>query len=108
LQYIESIKAPSETATLYRDTVLHVKEKTPTMTDLAAATRRYNHTAAKHEEARQDVIAAAVAALKAGDTPTEVAEQSPFTPAYVRRLAREHGIPPAPTGRKPKDRSAGA
>lgn len=72
------------------------------MSTLTAATRRYHQTAARHEEARKEVIAAAVEALKAGDSPTEVAEQSPFTPAYVRRLARDHGIPPAPTGRKPK------
>ncbi len=72
------------------------------MSALTAATRRYRQTAAKHEEARKEVIAAAVEALKAGDSPTEVAEQSPFTPAYVRRLARDHDIPPAPTGRKPR------
>lgn len=72
------------------------------MSTLKAATRRYNQTATRHEEARKEVIAAAIEALKAGDSPTAVAEESPFTPAYVRRLAREEGIPPAPTGRKPK------
>lgn len=72
------------------------------MSALRAATRRYNQTAAKHEEARLEVIAAAIEALKSGDSPTAVAEQSPFTPAYVRQLARKQGIPPAPTGRKPK------
>ncbi len=72
------------------------------MSALIAATRRSRDTLAKHEKARQEVIAAAVAARRSGDTPTEVAEQSPFTPAYVRRLARDHDIPPAPTGRKAK------
>jgi hypothetical protein len=34
-----------------------------------------------------------LAALRAGERPTDVAAKSPFTEAYVRKLARENGIP---------------
>jgi len=37
-------------------------------------------------------VAAVVKALEAGERPTDVTSWSPFTPAYVRRIAREHGI----------------
>jgi hypothetical protein len=68
--------------------------------DLAAATRRYRRTETAHEEARQDVINAVLAALRAGVGPTEVERLSPFTGAYIRKLARDNGIPPAPPGPK--------
>lgn len=68
--------------------------------ELTAATRRYERTEAAHETARQEVIAAALAALRAGITPTEVERLSPFTSAYIRRIARADGIPPAPPGPK--------
>ncbi|GGQ67134.1 hypothetical protein [Couchioplanes azureus] len=67
---------------------------------LAAATRRYRDSEAAHEEARQQVIEAALEALRANITPTEVEKLSPFTGAYIRRLAREKGIPPAARGPK--------
>jgi len=56
------------------------------------STRRYRETEAAHEESRQAVIADVVAALRAGERPTDVVARSPFTDAYVRRLARENGI----------------
>ncbi|MEI8411454.1 MULTISPECIES: hypothetical protein [unclassified Kribbella] len=68
--------------------------------ELADATRLYRQTENAHEEARKAVIAAALAALRAGVTPNEVEDLSPFTSAYVRRLARAEGIPPAPRGPK--------
>lgn len=68
--------------------------------DLRKATRRYRRTEATHATAREAVVQAVVAALRAGVRPTDVAEDSPFTPAYVRRLAREHDIEPAPPGPK--------
>ena len=68
--------------------------------ELAAATRRYRKTEADHEEARRGAIAAALAALRAGVGPAEVERLSPFTGAYLRRLAREEGIPPAAPGPK--------
>lgn len=68
---------------------------------LAAATTRYAETEAAHERSREQAIASVVAALKAGATPTEVTRTGPFTDAYVRKLAREAGIPPARSGIKP-------
>lgn len=61
---------------------------------LDEATRRYRRTEAAHAKSRDAAIAAVVAALHAGKRPTDVAARSPFTPAYVRRIAREHGIEP--------------
>lgn len=68
--------------------------------ELSAATRRYRRTEAAHEEARLGAIAAALAALRAGVSPTEVERLSPFSAAYVRKLARDEGIPPAAPGPK--------
>jgi hypothetical protein len=73
--------------------------------DLIEATNRYRSTEADHEEARRAAIAAVLAALRANIGPSEVERLSPFTAAYVRRLAREHGIPPAAPGPKPMGRS---
>jgi hypothetical protein len=56
-------------------------------------TRRYAQTGTEHEQARQASIAAVLAALRARKRPTDVADRSPFEAAYVRRLARENGIP---------------
>ena len=67
---------------------------------LAAATRRYRRTEGAHEEARQETINAVLAALRAGIGPTEVERLSPFTGAYIRKVAREAGIPPASPGPK--------
>jgi hypothetical protein len=73
-------------------------------TDLAAATRRFEQTNTDHEDARVAVTEAIVIALRAGVGPTEVAQLSPFTAAYVRKIARENEIPPAALGRKPHRR----
>ncbi|MBX7264782.1 hypothetical protein KIF24_01065 [Micromonospora sp. Llam7] len=67
---------------------------------LAAATRRYRTAEAAQEEARQETISAVIQALRANISPTEVVRLSPFTATYVRRLAREHGVPPASPGPK--------
>ena len=71
---------------------------------LAASTKRYKLIAAQLEMARQAVIKDVIAALKAGLRPTDVVANSPFTAAYVRKLAREHGIAPAPRGGRPRKR----
>ncbi|MER5647282.1 hypothetical protein [Streptosporangium sp. NPDC002524] len=71
---------------------------------LDATTTRYRETEQAHEHARQEVVAAALAALRAGERPTDVAEHSPFTDSYIRRVARENGIEPAPRGKRPKSR----
>jgi hypothetical protein len=54
------------------------------------------------EQAWQVVIDAVVGALRAGVPPTEVIELSPSSPAHVRVIAREHGIPPAKGGPRKK------
>jgi len=56
------------------------------------ATARYQETDAAHERARAELVKTVVAALKAGERPTDVTDWSPFTAAYVRKLARSHGI----------------
>lgn len=70
---------------------------------LAGSTRRYRRTEKAHEEARDATIADVVTALRAGARPTDVVEQSPFTAAHVRNIAREHGIEPARKGRTRPD-----
>jgi hypothetical protein len=77
--------------------------------ELGRATARYEQTGQEHEKSREALIAAVVAALRAGAPPSEVVALSPFSAAYVRTLAREHGIPPAPGGLKPRaKRSSGS
>jgi hypothetical protein len=56
------------------------------------ATRRYRQTEKAHEKARDDLVAVVIEALKAGERPTDVTAWSPFTAAYVRKIARAHGI----------------
>lgn len=82
-------------------------EETPQQTPLERldeATARYRQTEHEHEQARQEVITAALDALKARERPTDVAEHSPFTDAYIRRLAREHGIKAQPRSKGPRPR----
>lgn len=66
---------------------------------LDASTARYRETELAHEESRTAVIADVVSALKAGKRPTDVVAHSPFTDAYVRKIARENGIEPAKKGK---------
>ena len=56
------------------------------------ATRRYRRTEQAHEQARDELVSVVVEALKAGERPTDVTAWSPFTAAYVRKLARQNGI----------------
>jgi hypothetical protein len=65
---------------------------------LSQASVQYREADQLLEQARQVVIDAVVGALRAGVPPTEVIELSPFSPAHVRVIAREHGIPPAKGG----------
>lgn len=77
---------------------------------LLAATARYEETKAAHEDAREQAASAVVAALRAGATPTQVTRDSPFTDAYVRKLARDGGIAPGRPGikKKPMPRPQGS
>ena len=70
-----------------------------------ADTRRYRQTESAHEQSRQAITASALAALRAGERPTDVAAKSPFTETYVRKLARENGIPEYLLRRYPKARA---
>jgi hypothetical protein len=67
---------------------------------LDTATELYLETKAPHDAAREMVVAAVLSALRDGIEPTTVAERSPFTAAYIRRLARDNNIPPAKQGMK--------
>jgi hypothetical protein len=68
-------------------------------------TRRYRQTEAAHEQSRQAVTASVLAALRAGERPTDVAAKSPFTETYVRKLARENGVPEYLLRRYPRARA---
>lgn len=69
---------------------------------LEEAARKYKTAKVNLDQARMEVVEAIVSELRSGETPTEVAKKAPFTPVYVRRIAREHGIEPAPPGPKPR------
>lgn len=77
---------------------MRMTEATNILTNLDASTRRYRKTEAAHEQSRDEVTAAVVAALRAGVRPTDVVAHSPFTAAYVRKIARDNGIEPARKG----------
>ncbi len=73
-----------------------------TLARLDDATAEYERTEQLHADARQAAVSAVVAALRAGARPTDVTQRSPFSPAHVRNIAREHGIEPARKGGQPK------
>ena len=69
------------------------------------ATTRYRQAKKAHEQAREELVAVVVDALKAGERPTDVTSWSPFTATYVRKLARKHGIEAQPGSGVPKDKA---
>ncbi|MFE2994189.1 hypothetical protein ACFXG4_04145 [Nocardia sp. NPDC059246] len=73
---------------------------TAEMDGLRKATKKFLRLSARTEEARKEVFDAAITALRAGERPTDVADESPYTAAYLRRVARDHGIAPSTPGRK--------
>jgi hypothetical protein len=75
----------------------------PALEAVRTLTRRYRGAQVRGEQRRDELVAAIVVALAAGERPGDVADTCPFSPAYVRRLARAAGIPPArPHTRKGK------
>jgi len=68
------------------------------MDDVEVHVKATGRRVRRHKAERDEHIAAVVAALTAGKRPTDVAEWSAFTAAYVRKLAREAGVPPAQPG----------
>lgn len=75
------------------------------MNEHEAAVRATGRKVARHKREHDEHVAAVVAALLGGERPTDVAEWSPFSATYLRRLARRAGVPEAVKGgrRKPKD-----
>jgi hypothetical protein len=72
------------------------------MTDHEATVKASARRVRRHKPEREQHIADILTALRAGERPTDVAEWSAFTSAYVRKIAREHGIPPGnPGGHRP-------
>jgi hypothetical protein len=65
-----------------------------------ATARRVRRAQTSLEAAKEQHIAAVLAALRAGRPPMKVAELSPFTDTHLRQLAREAGIPPAVKGKR--------
>lgn len=72
-----------------------------TLDRVAGAAAIFKATEDAHEIAREAVNEAVAGALKAGDSPGEVAERAPYSAAYVRRIGREAGAAPAKPGPKP-------
>jgi len=78
--------------------VLRMADERDPLDVVDETTAAYQETEKAHEAARKAAIAAVLAALRAGKRPTDVVERSPFTDAYVRRLARANGIEPRRKG----------
>jgi hypothetical protein len=79
----------------------YTRSMTQEMDRLKASTNRYKHDREAADASREEVIQAVLVALRAGERPTDVAEASPFTYTYIRRMAREAGVVPATPGPKP-------
>lgn len=60
-----------------------------------ATARRVRRAATALDVAKEDHLAAAIRALRAGAPPTDVANESTFSDAYLRQQARKADIPPA-------------
>lgn len=97
--------ATKSTPELWFATVLRYRVAVSAIEELEAATARYRETEAAHDESRTRVVAAVLDALRAGERPTDVAAKSPFTETYVRRVARENGIPEYLLRRYPRART---
>ncbi len=72
---------------------------------LDATAARYKAAKETLEHARETVVADVVSALRAGAGPAAVARRAGFTDAYVRSIARAHGIPPASPGPKKRTKA---
>jgi hypothetical protein len=63
------------------------------MDAVKSTARRWRSADKARDRARDDHFAAVLAALRAGEVPTEVYGESPFTATHLRGLARDAGIP---------------
>jgi hypothetical protein len=68
--------------------------------------RRYTSADKARDKARDEHFAAVVAALRAGEAPTDVADLSPFTATHLRQVARDAGIEAPAKRRPPRRRSS--
>jgi hypothetical protein len=64
--------------------------------------RAYQATLAEHERARAALHEVALAAWRAHWRPATISEHTGMTTSYLRKLARDAGLPAAPTGRRPR------
>lgn len=71
---------------------------TSKFTRLDAITAELAPIEEQREKLRDEASQLAVALLKGGASPTEVARRSPFSSAHIRTLARIAGLPPARRG----------
>lgn len=74
-------------------------------TGLAEDAERYRRGDQMRREASDAALSKVLALLRAQVPPSEVTRLSPFSDAYVRRIAREHGIEPGRPGPKRRARS---
>lgn len=65
-----------------------------------ATAQRLRRAQSALDAAKEQHIAAVLAALKAGRPPMGVADLSPFSDAHLRQLARGAGIPAAKKGKR--------
>lgn len=65
---------------------------------LDAITAELDPLETRRSELRDEASQLAVALLKAGAPPTEVARRAPFSAAHLRTLARIAGLPPGKPG----------
>lgn len=68
--------------------------------------KRWTAADKAQDKAREEHFMAVIAALRAGEQPTEVYESSPFTATHLRGLARRVGIPAGKRSRKPDESPA--
>lgn len=69
--------------------------------DLEAATAKYREIDAARDNAHTEVMAKALALLRAGAEPGDVYARVPFTSTYMRTKARDAGVPAGRPGIKP-------
>jgi hypothetical protein len=71
---------------------------------VGSAADDYRLACVVQEGARRRLKARIIAALKAGLPPGEVARRGGFSRTWVRSIAQEAGLPPAPRGGNPPGR----
>jgi uncharacterized protein len=81
---------------------LHRMNESPEMKELAGIAARLAKIEKERDQLRERALTLSLIALKDGVAPSEVSDLSPYSPAHLRKLAREQGIPAAPPGIKPK------